>query len=58
MREYDQVFVYKQLFKTKKDASTQTNEGRSSLLRVGVAVELIGRVFKRHYSRIPLLNRS
>ncbi|KAG7562739.1 hypothetical protein FFLO_01800 [Filobasidium floriforme] len=27
MREYDQVFVYKQLFKTKKDASTQTNEG-------------------------------
>jgi len=28
MREYDQVFVYKQLFKTKKDASTQTNEGQ------------------------------
>jgi hypothetical protein len=29
MREYDQVFVYKQLFKVKKDASTQTNEGES-----------------------------
>jgi hypothetical protein len=28
MREYDQVFVYKQLFKAKKDASTQTNEGK------------------------------
>lgn len=35
MREYDQVFVYKQLFKAKKDASTQTNEGKPTSIFVG-----------------------
>lgn len=53
MREYDQVFVYKNMFKTKKDASTQTNQGEResfflkrvrghlSVLGVGVTAELL-----------------